>query len=661
VSGPQETPSDKPEGRPEEGVGSPVPGTAGEGAPASGLSAADGGPNEVGTRVPGAEEGKNKADEPEWVAKSKVPKDEYEGQGRFARGLLPRLMALVWPHKLLLFSALLLFPLVALAQLVQPQVLRHALDGPVKAGDAPGLLPYALGFLGLIAAHAILQLVQSLVMQLLGQRAMRDIRTRLFRRVVTLAPSYFDRTPQGKIMTRLTGDVAALNEFISSGLVSVIADTVLLIGIVITLLVMDWRLALISFSLVPFLVGGLAWLRGHLRQLYRAIRNRSTALNAYLNETLVGVVIVQAFLREDRNREEYGERNLGLFHEQLKGVRFASVLSAGVRAAKVFTIALLLFAALNYVGLGIDGLTVGVVVAFVDYLDRFYGPIDQLSGRYTILQTALASAEKVFTLLDEDEELLDPKNPRAIKPLEDAFELKGVKFRYSTGEQVLHGIDFHVPKGQTVAIVGATGAGKSTIVKLLSRFYDPSGGEVRWDGRDIREFTKADLRRRIAYVPQETFLFSDTFEQNIVLDPAQVSSEAARSAAESVRADEVAKDLPNGYAQLLGERGHDLSAGERQLVSFARALATDPDLLILDEATANIDGETEERIQSALETLLADRTAVVIAHRLSTIKKADRIVVLHKGRVAEEGTHEELLAQEGVYWKLYRLQSEEAT
>lgn len=616
--------------------------------------------SEVGSKLP-AGTAKARADEPEWVAKSKGPKDEYEGRGRFARGLLPRLMALVWPHKLLLFAALLLFPLVAGAQLVQPQVLRVALDGPVREGDAKGLLPYALVFLGLIAAHAALQLIQSLVMQLLGQRAMRDIRTRLFRRVVTLAPSYFDRTPQGKIMTRLTGDVAALNEFISSGLVSVVADTVLLIGIVITLLVMDWRLALISFSLVPFLIGALAWLRGHLRQLYRAIRNRSTALNAYLNESLVGMVIVQAFLREDRNREDYRERNYGLFEEQLKGVQFSSALSAGVRGAKVLTIAILLWAALNHLSIGVDGLTVGVVVAFVDYLDRFYGPIDQLSGRYTILQTALASAEKVFTLLDEDEELLDPEVPVAIEPLKDAFELKGVEFRYSTGEQVLHGIDFSVPKGQTVALVGATGAGKSTIVKLLSRFYDPSGGAVLWDGRDIREFSKTGLRKRIAYVPQETFLFSETFEQNIILDPAQVTSERARESAVSVRADEVAKDLPNGYAQLLGERGHDLSAGERQLVSFARALATDPDLLILDEATANIDGETEERIQAALETLLEDRTAVVIAHRLSTIKKADRIVVLHKGRVAEEGTHEELLAQEGVYWKLYRLQSEEAS
>lgn len=586
------------------------------------------------------------------------PKDEYEGRGGFEQGLLRRLIGYALPHKLLLATALLLFPLVAAAQLIQPQLIRGALDGPIKDGQPDGVWIFVLGYVGLVAGHALLQLGQSLVMQLLGQRAMRDIRTRLFRRVVTLAPSYFDRTPQGKIMTRLTGDVASLNEFISSGLVSVVADTVLLVGIVGILLYMDWRLALISFALVLPLIAGVNWLRGHLRQLYRAIRNRSTALNTYLNESVVGMVIVQAFLREERNRAEYEERNQGLLTESLKGVTIASVLSAAVQVAKVLTIALILWAALD----DLFGITasIGVVIAFVDYMERFYAPIDNLSGRYTVLQTALASAEKVFTLLDETEELADPLDPAPIGPLQDAVELRDVRFRYSTGEQVLHGLNLKIPRGQTVALVGATGAGKSTIVKLLSRFYDTSEGQVLWDGRDLREFRKADLRQRIAYVPQETFLFSESLEANISLDPSRVSPARAREAAEAVRADEVAKDLPQGYDQILGERGHDLSAGERQLVSFARALATDPDLLILDEATANIDGHTEERIQLALERLLQDRTAVVVAHRLSTIKKANRIVVLHKGRVAEEGTHDELLAREGLYWKLYRLQSEEA-
>ena len=581
---------------------------------------------------------------------------DYEGQARFERGLLRRLLELILPQRGLVIAALVLFPLVAGVQLAQPIVLKQAIDGPIKAGEVSPLAYYAGFYFGLILLHALLQYAQAIVMQLVGQRVMKDVRTRLFRRVVTLAPSYFDKTPQGRIMTRLTGDVANLNEFISSGLVSVIADTVLLLGIVAVMLYMDWRLALISFALVLPLIAAVAWLRGRIRQLYRAIRNRNTALNTYLNESIIGMVIVQAFTREERSAAEFGQRNYGVWREQLRGVALSSSLSAAVQLAKVLSLALLFWAALTNV-FGITA-SLGLIVAFVDYVDRFYAPVDNLSGRYTILQTAMAAAEKVFTLLDTNEELAQPSDPTPVPQLSDAVHLDDVRFQYATGEEVLHGVDLEIKRGQTLALVGATGAGKSTIVKLLGRFYDPSAGAVRWDGHDLRDFNLQDLRRRIAYVPQQTFLFSDTLGHNIALGPGR--EQAAKAAAEAVRADTIADDLPEGYDQLLGERGHDLSAGERQLVSFARALASDPELLILDEATANIDGETEERIQKALETLLADRTAVVIAHRLSTIKQADQIVVLHKGRVAERGRHDELLEQRGLYWKLYRLQSEEA-
>jgi len=585
-------------------------------------------------------------------------RDDYEGRGRFAQGLLGRLVGFALPHKLLLAASLLLFPLVAAAQLVQPLVLKGAIDGPIQQGDVPTLSLYAGAYFGLILLHALLDFTQAAVMQLMGQRAMRDVRTRLFRRVVTLAPSYFDRTPQGKVLTRLTGDVESLNEFITSGLVSLIADTVLLLGIVAIMLSLHWKLALVSFAMLPLLIGGLAWLRGHMRQLFRAIRNRNTALNTYLNESIVGMVIVQAFCREDVNRREYGEANDGLLTETLRGVWLSSCLSAGVQLGQILTVALVLWAVLGD-ALAVHA-SVGLVFAFVDYVERFYAPVERLSARYTILQTALASAEKIFTLIDETEELPQPADPVPVPPLTTGIRFDAVRFRYATGEEVLPGLDLELPKGQTVALVGATGAGKSTIVKLIGRFYDPTQGAVRWDGTDLRAFTLQELRKKIAYVPQETFLFSDSLERNIALDPARVSPERVRQAAAAVHASGVAEDLPSGYQQVLGERGHDLSAGERQLVSFARALAHDPEVLILDEATANIDGHTEERIQAALETLLAGRTAVVIAHRLSTIKKADRIVVLHKGRVQEEGTHDDLLARKGLYWKLYRLQSEEA-
>jgi len=584
--------------------------------------------------------------------------DDYEGRGAYEGGLLWRLLRFALPHRGLLVGAVVLFPLVAALQLAQPYLIKVAIDGPIQDGEPAGLVPIALIYAGLVLGQALLQFVQNTVMQLAGQRIMRDIRMQLFERVLSLAPSYFDNTPLGKLITRLTGDVERLNEFLSSGLVSVIADTVLLLGIVVVMLSLDVELALISFSMVLPLVAGVAWLRGRLRQAFRAARNRATAHNTYLQESIVGMVVVQAFGREDRNRGEQHELTSDLYRADMKSLWLSSCLSAGVQLAQTLTLAFLLWAALgDHLGAAI---TVGLVAAFVDYIERFYAPIENLSGRFAILQTALASAEKIFAILDETEELPEPEAPAPVPALTDGVSLDAVTFRYATGDTVLHDVSLEVPQGRTVALVGATGAGKSTIVKLLGRFYDPTEGAIRWDGRDLRDFSARELRSRIAYVPQETFLFSETLEANIALDPDRIDEKAVRFAAAAVRADEVADDLPNGYAQVLGERGHDLSAGERQLVSFARALARDPDLLILDEATANIDGETEALIQQALDRLLEDRTAVVIAHRLSTIKKADQIVVLHKGEIRERGTHEELLAEKGLYYTLYRLQSEEA-
>ena len=584
--------------------------------------------------------------------------DEYEGKGKFEGGLLGRLLRFALPHKHLLLFSLVLFPLVAAAQLGQPYLLKLAIDGPITDRLPEAVVPYALALLGLVVVQAVFQFTQNVIMQLAGQRIMQDVRNALFRKVLGLAPSYFDRTPIGKVMTRLTGDVEALNEFLSSGLVTVAADSILLVGIVGVMLWLDPTLAAISFVFVLPLVIGVAKLRGIMRQVFRSLRNRSTAMNVYLNESIVGMTIVQAFRREERNRAEYEELTDGWYTESTKSLWLNSSLTTAVQFAQTLTLALLLYVTLD----GAFGLTVsvGLVVAFVDYIERFYAPIENLSGRFAILQTALASAEKIFRLLDEQDVLPETETPHTIEPLAQGLELKGVDFTYATGEQVLYDVDLKVPRGHTVALVGATGAGKSTIVKLLGRFYDPSAGAVTWDGTDLRDFASHDLRGRIAYVPQETFLFSDSLAANIALDPDRIDVDRVVAAAAAVQADQVAADLPQGYDQVLGERGHDLSAGERQLVSFARALAHDPDVLILDEATANIDGETEAKIQTALETLLEGRTAVVIAHRLSTIEKADQIVVLHKGRVKERGTHAELLAKQGLYWKLYRLQSEEA-
>lgn len=583
-------------------------------------------------------------------------RDEDDARRAFERGLLRRLLGFCVPHRRLLLVALVLFPLVAATQLAQPWVLKLAIDGPVLHGQAERLAPYALAYLGLAALQAGLGVAQGLLMQLAGQRMMRDIRTRLFERVLSLSQSFFDRTPVGKVLTRLTGDVEALNELLTANLVLVLGDTVLLAGIVVTMLVLDWRLALWSFALVLPLVAFVAALRGRLREIFRAIRNRTTRLNAFLAEAVAGVLVLQAFVREPRHRSDHERLNERVHAEGQRSVTWSSVLSAVIQLAQTLTTALLLWAALG----DERAVSLGLVVAFVDYVERFYAPIDNLSARYTVLQTALAAAEKIFRLMDEPDVLPEPASPRPVPRLERGVTLERVTFRYATGSDVLKDVTLEVPKGHTVALVGATGAGKTTVTRLLGRFHDPSEGAVRWDGVDLRELDSRALRSRIAYVPQETFLFSDTLEQNVALDPATVPAERARAAATALGADVVASDLPLGWQQPLGERGHDLSAGERQLVSFARALARDPDLLILDEATAQVDGETEARVQDALAKLLAGRTAVVIAHRLSTIRRADQIVVLHKGQVREQGTHDELIAKRGLYHTLVELQAKES-
>lgn len=582
-------------------------------------------------------------------------RDEDDARRAFERGLLRRLLGFCVPHRRLLLVALVLFPLVAATQLAQPWVLKLAIDGPVLHGQAERLAPYALAYLGLAVLQAGLGVAQGLLMQLAGQRMMRDIRTRLFERVLSLSQSFFDRTPVGKVLTRLTGDVEALNELLTANLVLVLGDTVLLLGIVVTMLLLDWRLALWSFALVLPLVAFVAWLRGRLREIFRAIRNRTTRLNAFLAEAVAGALVLQAFVREPRHRADHERLNERVHAEGQRSVTWSSVLSAVIQLAQTLTTALLLWAALG----DERGVSLGLLVAFVDYVERFYAPIDNLSARYTVLQTALAAAEKIFRLMDEPDVLPEPASPRPVPPLERGVTLDQVTFRYATGSDVLKDVTLEVPKGHTVALVGATGAGKTTVTRLLGRFHDPSAGAVRWDGVDVRELDSRALRSRIAYVPQETFLFSDTLETNVSLDPAVVPAERARAAATALGADAIAADLPLGWQQPLGERGHDLSAGERQLLSFARALARDPDLLILDEATAQVDGETEARVQAALAKLLAGRTAVVIAHRLSTIRRADRIVVLHKGQVREQGTHDELIAKRGLYHTLVELQAKE--
>lgn len=548
----------------------------------------------------------------------------------------------------------LLLPLVALCQLVMPYLLKVVVDGPIKEKNVDGIASIALVYLVITIAQKALLLTKTYVMQLLGQRVIADLRRKLFQSVTGLSMSYFDREPTGKIINRLTNDIDSLNEFLSSGLVQIAADALLLIGIVIAMFWLDPELAIYSLGLMPFLILFLGVARRLMRSLFSRLSTKNARALSYSQEILSGLVVIQAFRREEASSEQYEGLTRDALSENLNGVWWSSVISASVELASYLSIGFLLFFGTS------KTTSLGVLFAFIEYVQMFYRPVEGLSGRFAVLQKALASGEKIFLLFDDCEQFSDDSGAIETPALTSKIEFEDVSFSYVPDAPVLKNFQLEIAKGQTVAVVGATGAGKSSLVKLLGRYYQPkqNEGRILWDGQDIASFDLATLRKRVAYVPQETFLFSDTLSNNIDLGLGEDGK--ARAAAEAVGADRVAKDLPGGFEEVIGEQGRNLSAGERQLIAFARALAQDPDLLILDEATANIDGETEAIIQESLAKLLKGRTAIVIAHRLSTIKEADKIIVLHKGEIREQGHHQELIDQKGLYYTLYTLQGQTA-
>lgn len=565
------------------------------------------------------------------------------------RELLGWSLGFVRPHLTLVFLGALILPTLAATRVAGPYILKVAIDGPIRAGEPDEIAWLALAFLGVVLLQGLLDLAKRWVMELLGQRITTDLRASLFERVTRLNMSYFDREPMGKILTRLTSDIEALNEFLSTGFVDIVADGVLLIGILAVMISLDPVLALTSVVLMPLLLIFVAVARKLIRGIFSRLSEKKARQTSFAQEVLSGLTVVQAFRREQASRERYERLGEDALTEDLRGVTWSSQISAVVELASWLSIGLMFLISAD------RGVTLGVLVAFVQYIGQFYRPVENLSGRFATLQKSLASAEKIHRVFLDSERFSDPAGETPAPKLERGIRFRDVRFSYKPGTEVLRGLSFEVKRGQTVALVGATGAGKSSLVKLIGRFYEPDSGEILWDDRPLSELQVQSLRGRFGNVPQETFLFSDTLEANIGLG--RVSREDVEAAASAVRADRVAADLPGGYDQVVGEQGRDLSAGERQLIAFARALARDPDLLVLDEATASIDGETEQVIQDALRTLLADRTALVIAHRLSTIREADKILVLHRGELREEGTHDELIAQQGLYYKLYRLQS----
>ncbi|HJO04384.1 MAG TPA: ABC transporter ATP-binding protein [Acidobacteriota bacterium] len=580
--------------------------------------------------------------------------------------ILRRLRPYVQDHAGLLVVASLTLPLLAAAQLAAPYLLRLAIDRhvtPAAAGNAAaldGLWSLILVFLAIQVGEMAMRFVQLYLMQLAGQHMMHDLRMATFRHLQRLPMAFFDRNPIGRVMTRVTSDVETLNELMSQGIVAMARDLVTLVGIVAAMLWIDWRLTLASFVVLPLLVAILGALRVRLRDAYDRSRTLVARLNAFLQESLTGMGVIQVFGQQERKRDEFRALRDDLLLVDLSGVRYSSFLSASVQAATTVATALVLV----YGGFGIVGgtVTVGLLVQFLEYLRRFYMPLEDLSDKYDTLQRAAASTSKIFALLDEPAVITSAVDAPPLVSFDHEIRLENLTFAYddAAGQEVLKGIDLRLRRGEKVALVGATGAGKSSVVKVLQRLYDAQQGRVTVDGVDVREFDLGSLRRFFGTVPQDVFLFTDTIAANIGLGSEYVDGDAIRRAAALVEATDFINELPAEFDTRLGERGANLSFGERQLLAFARALASDPPVLVLDEATSSVDSETESRIQRALHNLVADRTALIVAHRLSTIREVDRIVVLHHGEVREEGTHEELLAIDGIYACLYRLQYDSA-
>jgi len=589
------------------------------------------------------------------------------GQAKVASlGVLRRLRPFVAAHSTMLFVAGLTLPFLAGAQLVAPYLLRVAIDRHItpaangQSGALDGLWTLILLLLAVLVAEVALRFAQLYLMQIAGQRIMHDLRMAVFGHVQKLSMSYFDRHPVGQVMTRVTSDVETLNDLMSQGLVAMVRDVVTLVGIVAVMTWIDWRLTVASFVVFPFLAVILGALRVRLRRTYDRSRTLVAKMNAFLQESITGMGVIQAFDEQARNEVEFKRHRDNLLEIDLRGVRLSSLLSASVQSATTVSTALVL----AYGGFGVVGgiVTIGVLVQFMEYLGRFYRPLEDLSDKYDSLQRAAAASKKIFALLDEDPAIRTPDNVRAMPDFQDEIRFEGVTFAYAEGDSpVLSDLNLTLRRGEKVALVGSTGAGKSSIVKVMQRLYDHQEGRVTIDGVDTRELDPRALRRFFGTVPQDVFLFTDSIAANIALDEKAVSREAVARAAELVEAAEFIATLPGAYEARLGERGANLSFGERQLLAFARALASEPEVLILDEATSSVDSETEAQIQRALHNLVADRTALIIAHRLSTIREVDRIVVLHHGEIREQGSHRELMALDGIYATLYRLQYEQET
>jgi ATP-binding cassette, subfamily B, multidrug efflux pump len=593
----------------------------------------------------------------------------------YDRKLMRRLLVYTRPYRALMYGAFALLCVEGAIQVVGPLLTRRVIDVAVPTHNMRiVIISTTLFFLALLTEF-VMSYGQTWLTSLLGQRVMRDLRMEIFEHLQRLSVSYFDRNPAGRLITRVTSDVETLNELFTSGVVAGLGDLFTLIAISVAMLIMDWRLAIASFAVIPFVVMVSGLFRKGVRETYRDIRVRLARINSFLQERLTGMRIVQLFGQEQREARRFDELNRSHLDAHLKSITVYALYFPAIELLTSIALAILIVAGAARVHANM--LTVGTVAAFLQLVRRFFQPLQDLSEKYNILQTAMASSERIFTLLDTMPTVPDNahevgalRNKNGVEVVfEDvwfAYDLAhlarhkpGTEHERTPVEWVLKGVSFTARPGETLALVGHTGAGKTTIVNLLMRFYDPQRGRITINGLDIRTMPLQELRSLIGYVQQDIFLFAGDIATNIRLSNPISDEEVVRAAAE-VGADRIIRGFPQGYGQVLGERGASISVGERQLLSFARAIAANAPLLLLDEATSAVDSEIEAEIHAALSVLVAGRTTVAVAHRLSTIANADMILVLHHGEIAERGTHEQLLERGGLYSTLWRLQAGES-
>jgi ATP-binding cassette subfamily B protein len=580
--------------------------------------------------------------------------DEIVGKA-YDRALMARFFSYLRPYRGLVAATLLLLPLTTAAKLAQPWIIKLAIDNHIVKGQMEGLPALAAWFLLLILTESLLSFFEVWLLQYLGQRIMQDLRLELFAHVQGLSTSFFDRTPTGSLVTRLTSDVEVLGEMFAAGIITVVGDILLLAGIIGVMLWINPRLSLVTFSVLPVLIWVAFTFRRRMRTAFRQVRSRLAALNTFLNESIGGMTIIQLFNRQAAEEVEFQRLNAVYRDANLPVITWDAALYAAVEALSSVAVGLLIWYGGGEIISG--ALTFGALVAFIQYIEKFFSPIRDLSAKYSVMQGAMAALERLFNLLDTRETLPEPSESQAVTPPRPAgvIEFRDVWFAYNGDDYVLKGFSLRVACGETVALVGETGGGKTTVTRLLSRLYDVNRGSITLDGFDLRDIALHDLRSRIGIVLQDPCLLSGTIEDNICLGDERIRPQVRR-AAETVGADRFIERLPNGYSEELNERGGNLSSGERQLISFARAVAFDPEILVLDEATASVDTASERLIQEGLARLMAGRTTLVVAHRLSTIRTADRIVVIHRGEKIEEGSHDSLMELQGLYYRLHQLQ-----